>query len=520
MSLLPRSRRLLAGAGGIVLSTLLALSLTASPAHAEGRVLGAGHPDAISGSYVVALQKADDLSVPERASQLAGRFGGEVGFVYEAAITGFSVSMSESAARRLAAHPAVEYVEQDVRVELVGTQNNPPSWGLDRIDQRNLPLDNSYTYPNTASNVNTYILDTGVRLSHNDFGGRAFTGYDAITPGGSANDCNGHGTHVAGTVAGTAYGVAKQASIYSVRVLDCNGSGTLAGVVAGVDWVTANHVKPAVANMSLGASGTHSSLNSAVANSISSGVSYAIAAGNSNADACNFSPAQVSTAITVGATTSTDARASYSNFGTCVNIFAPGSSITSAWHTSNTASNTISGTSMAAPHVAGAAALILSDNPSWSPSQVMNQMISDATTGVVSNPGSGSPNRLLFVGEGDGSEPDPDPDPDPPSNCTGYAETYTGSLSGSGDFDIQPNGSWYFSGAGTHRGCLEGPSSGSSDFDLYLQRWNGWWWSTVASSTSPTNFETIDYTGNSGYYRWVVYSYQGSGSYTFSMTRP
>jgi aqualysin 1 len=520
MNLLPRSRRLLIGAGGVVLSTLLVVSLTSSPAYAEGRIQGAAHPDAVAESYIVGLKKtAVDRAVSAHASELASRYGGQVGYVYDAAITGFSVSMSEPAARRLAAHPSVDYVEQDVRVELVGSQTNPPSWGLDRIDQRNLPLDNTYTYPNTASNVNTYILDTGVRLSHNDFGGRAFTGYDAITPGGSANDCHGHGTHVAGTVAGTAYGVAKQARIYSVRVLDCNGSGTLAGVVAGVDWVTSNHVKPAVANMSLGASGTHSSLNNAVANSISAGVSYAIAAGNSNADACNFSPAQVSTAITVGATTSTDARASYSNFGTCVNIFAPGSSITSAWHTSNTASNTISGTSMAAPHVAGAAALILSANPSWSAAQVMNKMIADATTGVVGSPGSGSPNRLLFVGEGDdGGEPDPDPDP--PSNCTGYAETYTGSLSGSGAYHIQPNGTWYFSGAGTHRGCLEGPSSGSSDFDLYLQRWNGFWWSTVASSTSPTNFETIDYTGNSGYYRWIVYSYQGSGSYTFSMTRP
>jgi subtilisin family serine protease len=317
----------------------------------------------------------------------------------------------------------VDYVEQNMVFQLDATQNNPPSWGLDRIDQRNLPLDNSYTFPTTASNVNVYILDTGVRLTHNDFGGRAFTGFDAITSGGSANDCHGHGTHVAGTTAGNAHGVAKGARIFAVRVLSCTGGGTTAQIVAGINWVTNNHIKPAVANMSLGGGGNNVTMNNAVANSINAGVSYAIAAGNSNSNACNFSPALVPAAITVGATAINDQRASFSNFGTCLDIFAPGQSITSAWFSSNSATNTISGTSMASPHVAGVAALILAASPGASPAQVRNEMVADATTGVVGNPGSGSPNRLLFVDNGGGGD-DPPPPPPPPPGGTIYQDSF------------------------------------------------------------------------------------------------
>jgi subtilisin family serine protease len=419
---LPTSRRRRLGVLGAALSAVLVAALAASPAQAaEGTILGVNEPNVVPNSYIVALKDDAQASrgIEAQARSLANRFGGEVGFVYDAAINGFSVTMSEAAAKRLAAHPAVEYVEQDMLFELADTQTNPPSWGLDRIDQRNLPLDNSYTYPTTASNTNIYILDTGVRLTHNDFGGRAFTGFDAITSGGSANDCHGHGTHVAGTAAGSAFGVAKGARIFSVRVLSCTGGGTTSQIVAGINWVTNNHIKPAVANMSLGGSGTNTTMNNAVANSINAGVSYAIAAGNSNANACNFSPAQVSTAITVGSTQSNDARSSFSNFGTCVNIFAPGTGITSAWHTSNSATNTISGTSMAAPHVAGAAAIVLSANPGFSPAQVMNQLISDSTTGVISNVGSGSPNRLLFVDNSGGGAPPP-----PPPGGTIYQDSF------------------------------------------------------------------------------------------------
>ncbi|HEX5596617.1 MAG TPA: S8 family peptidase [Micromonosporaceae bacterium] len=398
-----RARRL---AFSIFVAAATGAVLTAGPAAAApavGEIKLAGTPNAVAGSYIVVLKDEAvggragtaraAAAMPTKAKELAGRYGGSLGFVYDAALNGFSVRMSEAAAKRLAAHPDVAYVEQDQVVSLAATQTNPPSWGLDRIDQRNLPLNGAYTYPNTASTVRAYIIDTGIS-AHNDYSGRLLSGYSAIS--GGTTDCNGHGTHVAGTVGGTAHGVAKAVRLVPVRVLNCAGSGTNSGVIAGVNWVTNNAVRPAVANMSLGG-GANSTLDSAVANSISRGITYAVAAGNSNANACNSSPARVSTAITVGATTSTDARASYSNYGSCVNIFAPGSSIRSTWHTSTTATNTISGTSMASPHVAGAAALVLAANPSWSPSQVGSYLTNNATTGVVGSPGTGSPNRLLFV---------------------------------------------------------------------------------------------------------------------------
>nr|MDT0663390.1 S8 family peptidase [Micromonospora sp. DSM 115978] len=393
---------------GVFVAVATGVVATAGPAVAAptGDIRYADSPTAIAGSYIVVLKDSAvgaragttlaATVVPTRAKTLTTRYGGSVARVYGAAVNGFEAKMSAAAARRLAASPDVAYVEQDQVVSLAATQTNPPSWGLDRIDQRARPLNNSYTYPNTASNVRAYIIDTGIRLTHNDFGGRASTGYDAVTSGGTANDCNGHGTHVAGTVGGTAYGVAKAVRLYAVRVLNCSGSGTTAGVIAGVNWVTANAVRPAVANMSLGG-GASSTLDNAVANSIASGISYAVAAGNSTANACNSSPARVGSAITVGATTSTDARASYSNYGTCLDIFAPGSAITAPWYNSNTATRSISGTSMAAPHVAGAAALVLSANPSYTPTQVRDYLYNNATPNVVTSPGTGSPNRLLFV---------------------------------------------------------------------------------------------------------------------------
>ncbi|MGW4465872.1 S8 family peptidase [Micromonospora sp. NPDC004704] len=399
------ARRLALGIFVAAATAAVATTTPAAAAPATGEVRLAGSPNAVAGSYIVVLKDGAvgaaagtaraATAVPTKAGELADKYGGSVAQVYGAALNGFEARLSAKAAQRLAAHPDVAYVEQDQVVSINATQTNPPSWGLDRIDQRNLPLNRSYTYPNTASNVRAYIIDTGIRFSHNDFGGRATSGYDAVD-GGSADDCNGHGTHVAGTVGGSAYGVAKAVRLVGVRVLNCSGSGTNAGVIAGVNWVTQNAVKPAVANMSLGG-GASTALDNAVASSISSGVTYALAAGNSSANACNSSPARTASAITVGATTSTDARASYSNYGTCLDIFAPGSSITSAWYTSNTATNSISGTSMASPHVAGAAALVLSTNPTYTPTQVRNYLYNNATQNVVTNPGSGSPNRLLFV---------------------------------------------------------------------------------------------------------------------------
>ncbi|MGN9776654.1 S8 family peptidase [Micromonospora sp. H33] len=393
------TRALAVAATAVAVAAAVTTPAQAAP---TGEIRGAGAPTAISGSYLVVL-KGDTVgaagsstartAVPDRAAKLVKRYGGNVGDVYTAALTGFSATMTAGQARRLAADPAVAYVEQDQVLAAVATQSNPP-WGLDRIDQRNLPLSRSFTYPNTASNVRAYIIDTGIRTTHTQFGGRASWGTNTVDS--NNTDCNGHGTHVAGTVGGSTYGVAKQVRLVAVKVLNCSGSGTTTGVVNGVNWVTANAVKPAVANMSLGG-GASSALDNAVANSVASGITYAVAAGNSSANACNYSPARTASALTVGSTTSSDARSSFSNYGSCLDIFAPGSSILSAYRTSDTATATLSGTSMAAPHVAGAAALVLSANPSWSPSQVGGYLTSNATTGKVTNAGSGSPNRLLFV---------------------------------------------------------------------------------------------------------------------------
>ncbi len=379
----------------------MAAAFTAGPAAAApatGTIQAAAKP--VPGSYVVILKdaKATPSAVRSAAADLAGKHAGSVSYTYTAATRGFAVKTTEAQAKRLAADPRVASVHQDGVVGLAATQS-PVTWGLDRIDQRALPLSNSYTYNTTASNVRAYIIDTGIRTTHSDFGGRASVGTDTIGDGRNGQDCNGHGTHVAGTTGGATYGVAKGVALVAVRVLNCSGSGTNAGVIAGVDWVTANAIKPAVANMSLGG-GAYAPLDTAVTNSINSGVSYAIAAGNSSANACNYSPARTAAAITVGATTNTDARASFSNFGTCLDIFAPGQNITSDWSTTDTATNTISGTSMAAPHVAGGAALYLAANPSASPATVRNALVAAATPNVVTNPGTGSPNLLLYVGSG------------------------------------------------------------------------------------------------------------------------
>ncbi|MER6676405.1 S8 family peptidase [Streptomyces sp. NPDC000983] len=374
-------------------------SLTALPAQAapaEGRVLAAGSPTAVQDSYIVTLKKGSGLKAASSAGKgLIKEYGGSVRKTYDKVLNGYTATLSATEARRLAADPSVASVEQNQRVRLADTTQTSAPWGLDRIDQTSLPLSGTYTYPDTAGGgVTVYVVDTGVRITHSQISGRASYGYDAVDGDTSAGDGNGHGTHVATTIAGSTYGVAKKAKIVAVRVLDNNGSGTTAGVIDGIEWVTENATGPAVANLSLGGSAS-TSLDTAVANSIASGVTYAVAAGNSSANASSYSPARVSTAITVGATTSTDARASYSNYGSVLDIFAPGSSITAGWHTSDTATNTISGTSMATPHVAGAAAVYLANHTSSTPAQVASALIAGATTGKVTSPGSGSPNRLL-----------------------------------------------------------------------------------------------------------------------------
>ena len=359
-----------------------------APELATAAALPPASGQAIPNRYIVVF-KAEVRDVPGLARQLAAAHRGSVRFTYETALKGFAIDIPDVAAAALARNPNVAYVEQD-QVMSAFTDQMGATWGLDRIDQRALPLSGTFQYTNTGAGVTAYIIDTGVRFDHTQFGGRAISGYDAID-GGSADDCNGHGTHVAGTVGGSTYGVAKGVQLVGVRVLDCGGSGTNSGVIAGIDWVTANHAAgaPAIANMSLGG-GASTALDAAVSRSISDGVSYAIAAGNGNRggvaqDACNYSPARVAAAITIGATDRTDRKASWSNYGACVDWFAPGVSITSSWYTSATATNTISGTSMATPHVAGVAALYLQSSPGASPATVRDALYAATTKAIVTS---------------------------------------------------------------------------------------------------------------------------------------
>ncbi|HEY7028824.1 MAG TPA: S8 family serine peptidase [Gemmatimonadales bacterium] len=345
--------------------------------------------------YIIVL-KQNAAGPAAEAQRMVGLAQGRLHFVYTKAIKGFAADLSPRAVQMLRADPSVALIEQDRVIKLETTQNNPVNWGLDRIDQRNLPLSLSYTYNRTGAGVHFYGIDTGINLTHNDLAGRVGNGFDAVTAGGNAADCNGHGTHTATTAAGTTFGVAKGATVHPVRVLDCGGSGTTSGVIAGVDWVSNNHQSPAVANMSLGG-GASTALDQAVANSVASGVVYAVSAGNNNVSACTQSPARTPSVLTVAASNKTDKRASFSNFGTCVDIFAPGVAITAGWIGGNTTA-TISGTSMASPHVAGVALQYLEAHPSATPSQVASAITSNASTGKIKSPGSGSPNRLLYMG--------------------------------------------------------------------------------------------------------------------------
>ena len=389
------------------------LLLLAAACAGENSTPTASDPSLSAGSvgakrYIVVF-KDNVVGIQAATDQMVASASTKPDYVYTSALHGFAARMSDLAADNLRRDPRVAYVELDKPVHITTTQAPTPSWGLDRIDQHNLPLNNSYTYNRTGAGVHFYGIDTGIRATHVDFTGRMGNGHTEVLDGRGTDDCHGHGTHTAGTSGGTTYGVAKAMTIHPVRVLDCGGSGSFAMVIAGIDWVTANHISPAVANMSLGGSFDQAT-NDAVTASIASGVTYSISAGNNFGNACNNSPASTPNAITVAASDINDNRASFSDTGPCVDIFGPGVNIVSDWNTSNTATATLSGTSMSAPHVAGVAGQYLEANPGSTPAQVASALTTNATNGVIINPGlAGTPNKLIYMGFIGGGPPNNPP---------------------------------------------------------------------------------------------------------------
>ncbi len=380
---------------------LLAIALShltyAAPATTNS-VLGSSEAKGIiKNQYIIILNKDVDSS-KEFAQGIAKQHGGKVLQTYDTVLKGFAIYLPNVAdpafVEAMKKNPKVVSVENDTIMKIDATTQSNPDWGLDRIDQRNLPLDSAYSYLQTGSGTTAYIVDTGILSTHQQFSGRVLSGYTAISDGNGTSDCHGHGTHVAGTVGGSTYGVAKNVSLVPIRILGCDGSGASSNVIAELDWILKNGKKPAVVNMSLGGD-ANTSLDSAVENLFNNGYVIVVAAGNSNTDACSTSPARVSKAITVAATDSTDARASYSNYGSCVDIFAPGSQINSSWIGSNTATKVLNGTSMATPHVVGVVAEMLQSTPTATPQTISNNLLNQASNNVVKNP-SGSPNRLLY----------------------------------------------------------------------------------------------------------------------------
>lgn len=417
-------------------------------------------------------------------------------------------NVSAATERVLRADPRVAHLEPDQPVRLYSTQSDAP-WHLDRIDQRDLPLDSSYQYDASGAGVDVYVVDSGILATHAEFGGRVAGGYSSVDDNWGISDCLGHGTHVAGIVGGATYGAAKDVTLYSVRVIDCFEDGSIAGVIEGLDWirtrVAAHPDRPAVVNMSIGGSAS-TALETAVDSLVGAGLSVVAAAGNNGGSACNYSPGNARSALTVGASTQSDTLAYFSNYGWCVDLFAPGMAITSSWQTNNTALNTINGTSMAAPLVSAAVARYLEGRPGALPSEVAAHILDGASDDKLIGLDAASPNQLLYMGPSD-------------DGCA-VCGRYSAMLAQPGAYSYQPDGGYFESDAGPHRAELHGPDGADFDLDLW------WWdaeqggWRVVARATSPSARETLTYDGPAGLYLWRVAAYSGSGTYTLDITHP
>jgi len=465
-------------------------------------------PQAIADRYIVVLEDeggtGQGRSASSMADELTREFPGALHGVFSSALRGYAVEMSAETAERLSLDPRVKYVEEDGLVTSSTIQYTAP-WGLDRVDQHPIPMDTTYNYSRTGNGVHVYVIDSGILISHPEFQGRAVDSLDLIHDNQPLEQCNGHGTSVAGLVGSATYGVAKSATLHSIRVLGCDGYGTVSDVLRGIDWVTSHAVSPAVANMSLGG-GYSRTLNDAVESSIASGITYVVAAGNETDDACRHSPASASAAITVGATTRLDERLYNTNFGPCVDVFAPGLGVETTGVQSVYPVVFVSGTSFSSPHVAGAAALYLEAHPNASPAEVQSAIVANATPDVLSNVGTGSPNLLLFsvFAEGGGG------------SCAGVS--YSGTLAGAGSADFQSSSLGFAGRNGRYSGNLRIPDGAS--FALALEKKQKTRWSTVAASSGGSTEQTVVYNGRSGTYRWTITSLSGSGTYSLCGENP